>query len=237
MDKLKRDKALQCLAAASLPASEDLVKAAAVQEHLFTMQMVNVYNLPFKILRDYYKKYGYKYLKSTDTAHNDSIVLLNRCYPRPGYLIDKLIGVNTSDINLLEGRFADDLNDLKLVIKDDRLKEEVESTAAEQHLWDLSTAAGHKHWEYYFAHFLASAHFDEYSYLDWWGERTPNEVMTQAQQDRIAYWKRLQRAYLRNPENYMQEEPQYLPEYEGKYTNAMMYLKDEIVSPYADMLM
>lgn len=245
MDDLKRNKARQVLAAESLP---DLDKMYAIREHLWIMQMIYAYNLPFKILHDYFKKYGTKHQRA-DAAHNDSIVLLNRCYPRPGYLIDKLVYVPQKSVKLIEGVFADDLSDLKLTINDKELKTKAESTAAEQHVWDLRTAAGRKNWEYYFAHFLQSAHFDEYSHFDFWGEKSaPNGRTTQEQQDRIAYWKRVQSKYLRNPENYMQTEPPYLPEYDGKYTT-MMFICDNMhpsrlptlppdyKSAYADMPM
>ena len=195
---------------------KELEKAHALNVHLEAMQSVDTYNLPYAILKPYFKEYGL-YLKGYSAACKDGIVLINPLYPKPGYYQADLVGVDwyiDSHYNLnplvriIPGPFKDDLTsskfDLRTYIQEgSELREKIDKKATEQITWDLSTAAGRKVWEHEFAHFLNAADFDNYSTFDWWGKKeAPKEA-----EERINYWKSFQADYHMNPNKYRQEEP------------------------------
>ena len=213
MNDIQRQKAKEVVAANHLIDVKELEKLYALNCHLWSIQMIDKFNLPYRILLDYFKKYGYQYMKGGQAAVKDGIVLLNRCYPKPGYYMPDLIGVSMyikkDVLNPLvivrSGAFADDLTstnyDLRIDIAEgSELKAEIEAKAAAQHTWNLST----HEWEYEFAHFINAADFDCYTNFDWWGNKAaPNEE----QENRMNYWKSLQADYHMNPNKYRREEP------------------------------
>jgi len=216
MNDIQRQKALEAVSASNLIDVEELEKAHALDVHLWAMQNVDVYNLPYGILKAYFKEYGL-YLKGYEAACKDGIVLINPLYPKPGYYQADLVGVDwyidkhytiNPLIRIVPGPFKDDLTsskfDLRTFIQEDtELSQRIEAKAAEQITWNLKTAAGRKKWEYEFAHFLNAADLENYSCFDWWGKKqAPNEA-----EERINYWKSLQADYYKHPENYRQEEP------------------------------
>lgn len=218
MNEKQRQKAIEVLSTDRLPSIEELKQEAAFNRQLWAIQMIDVYNLPYRVLLDYFKKNGFDYMKCVGAACKDGIVLINPLYPAPGYYKADIVCVdwyvdNKYTINPLirieEGPFKDDLTsnkfDLRTFIQEDtKLSEEIESRAAEQMKWDLSTAAGRKVWEFEFAHFLNAADLDYYSDSDWWGDKqTPPGNAA----DRINYWKSLQADYHMHSEKYRQEEP------------------------------
>lgn len=241
MNNLQREKALSLLENeySQLPMflhdDETMRKEHALNCHLWAMQMVDVYNLPYRILYDYFIQYGYDYMKGWQPAERNGIVLLNRCYPKPGYYIPDLVGVSmyiskdvlNPDVYIDVGPFADDLTssnyDIRTLIKDGTaLKEEVEAKAAAQITWNLETAAGIQEWKYQFGHWLNGAQFNDYRTFDWWGKKTaPNE------EEKISFWKCLQADYYMHPENYRQEEPPFNPEDTDKYTLWKFYWNDK----------
>ena len=222
MNDLQREKALSLLddSYSSLPMfrfdEDELNKQHALNCHLWAMQMIDVFNLPYRVLYAYFSRYGYEYMKGWKAAEKDGICLLNRCYPKPGYYIPDLVGVSmyikkdviNPDVYIDAGPFKDDVTstkyDLRTLIKDGtELKAEVEAKAAAQITWDLSTAEGIKEWKYQFAHFLNAAQFNDYRTFDWWGKKTaPNE-----EEEKINFWKCLQADYYMHTDNYRQEEP------------------------------
>lgn len=216
MNDIQREKAKEAVSASNLIDFKELEKAYALNVHLEAMQSVDTYNLPYAILKPYFKEYGL-YLKGYSAACKDGIVLINPLYPKPGYYQADLVGVdwyidNHYNLNplvrIIPGPFKDDLTsskfDLRTYIQEgSELREKIDKKAAEQETWNLSTAAGRKKWEYEFAHFLNAADLENYSCFDWWGKKqAPNEA-----EERINYWKSLQADYYKHPENYRQEEP------------------------------
>ncbi len=216
MNDIQRQKALEAVSASNLIDVEELEKAHALDVHLWAMQNVDVYNLPYGILKAYFKEYGL-YLKGYEAACKDGIVLINPLYPKPGYYRADLVCVdwyidNHYNLNplirIIPGPFKDNLTsskfDLRTYIQEgSELREKIDKKAAEQETWNLSTAAGRKVWEHEFAHFLNAADFDNYSTFDWWGKKqAPEEA-----EERINYWKSLQADYHLHPEEYRQEEP------------------------------
>lgn len=237
MNDLQRQKAIEKLGEEDLSyyrlpmldtSSEQYKKEKAFKCHVWASKMIEVFNLPYRVLYDYFMEYGTEYLKGYISANNGKICLLNRCYPLPGYEKSKLIGVSCQAdyIDIQSGPFKDDLTssnyDLRFSITDESINAEIEAKAAEQHQWDLSTAAGRKQWAYYFAHFLGKADLSNYSCLDLFGKKEA----TSADNKRLDCWKSLQADYHFNPDNYMKEEPPYLPEYEDKYTLWKFYWND-----------
>lgn len=236
MNDLQKQKALEKLGEEDLSfyrlpmfeSSEQYKKEVAFKCHAWASKMIEVFNLPYRVLYDYFMEYGTEYLKGYAAAHNGKICLLNRCYPLPGYEKSKLIGVSchADYICIQSGPFKDDLTssnyDLRFSITDESINAEIEAKAAEQHQWNLSTAAGRKQWAYYFAHFLGKADLSNYSCLDLFGKKEA----TSADNKRLDCWKSLQADYHFKPDNYMKEEPPYLPEYKDKYTLWKFYWLD-----------
>lgn len=237
MNDLQRQKALEMLGEEDLSfyrlpmfgtSSEQYKKAKAFKCHVWASKLIEVFNLPYRVLYDYLMEYGTEYLKGHISANNGKICLLNRCYPMPGYEQSKLVGVSchADYINIQSGPFEDDLTssnyDFRVSIFDELINAEIETKAAEQHIWDLSTAAGRKQWAYYFAHFLNNADLKNYSCFDLFGKKEA----TNADLKRFDCWKSLQTDYYVSPDEYMNEEPPYLPEYENKYTLWKFYWLD-----------
>lgn len=228
MNDLQRQKAIEKLNEEgfeyNLPvldvSSEKYRKENAFKCHVWACKMIEVFNLPYRVLYDYFMEHGTEYLKGYQAAHNDKICLLNRCYPLPGYEESKLIGISchSNFLELQVGPYKDDLTssnyDLRFVITDESINSEIEAKAAEQHPWDLSTREGLNKWKYYFAHFLSNADLMTFSCLNLFGKKEA----TKEDYQRLECWLSVQADYHMNPDNFMQEEPPYLPEYEGKYT-------------------
>lgn len=237
MNDLQKQKALEKLGEEDLSyyrlpmldtSSEQYKKEKAFKCHVWACKMIEAFNLPYRVLYDYFMEYGTEYLKGYISANNGKICLLNRCYPLPGYEKSKLIGVSchADYIGIQSGPFKDDLTssnyDLRFSITDESINAEIEAKAAEQHQWDLSTQEGFEKWKYFFAHFLGKADLSNYSCLDLFGKKEA----TSADNKRLDCWKSLQADYHFNPDNYMKEEPPYLPEYEDKYTLWKFYWND-----------
>lgn len=236
MNDLQRQKALEKLGEEDLSfellpmfgLSEQYKKEKAFKCHVIACKMIEAFNLPYRVLYDYFMEYGTDYLKGCAAAHNGKICLLNRCYPMPGYERSKLIGISchADYINIQSGPFKDDLTssnyDFRVSITDESINAEIKAKAAEQHQWDLSTAAGTKKWKYFFAHFLNNADLLNYSCLDLFGKKEA----TSADMKRLDCWKSLQADYHLSPNKYMNEEPPYLPEYENRYTLCKFYWLD-----------
>lgn len=236
MNDLQRQKAIEKLSEEGfdykLPvldtSSEQYKKEKAFRCHVWACNMIEVFNLPYKVLYDYFMEHGTEYLKDYQAAHNEKICLLNRCYPLPGYEHSKLIGVSchADYINIQSGPFKDDLTsskfDFRVVITDESINAEIEAKAAEQHPWDLSTREGFKKWKYYFAHFIGNTDLTTYSCLNLFGKKEAKKEDNQ----RLECWLSVQADFHMNPENFMQEEPPYLPEYKDSYTLWKFYWLD-----------
>ena len=247
MNELQRQKALEKLGDddgyRSLPmflfTEEYWKKENAYYNHLWAIKMMDIFNLPFRILYNYFNEYGYRYLKCATAAHHDNIVLLNRCYPAPGYSEDGLMGFDWGDYDnigitngLVKGDPTSDKFDLITYIRNADMKAEAERKAYSQHTWDLETKEGIKRWEYEFAHFLKD--IEGYTYFDYFGTKgtilkkstlknpkhtkdTISDKSALKNQKRIIYWQQLSEAYNKNPESYRQEEPRF-DDYKGEYT-------------------
>lgn len=233
MNDLQRQKALEKLGEEDLSfyllpmfdtSSEQYKKAKAFKCHVWASKMIEVFNLPYRVLYDYFIEYGTEYLKGHISANNGKICLLNRCYPMPGYEQSKLIGVscNSDDINIQSGPFEDDITSSDCDFRVSIFNAEIEARAAQQHQWDLLTAAGRKQWAYFFAHFLNNADLKNYSTFDLFGKKEA----TSADMKRLDCWQSLQADYHLSPYKYMNEEPPYLPEYEDRYTLWKFYWLD-----------
>ena len=223
----QRQKAQRALDNSSLPMFDikRMEQENAYRTHIWACKMVEQYNLPYRILLAYFKQHGYEYLKNHGAAHDENIVLINRCYPLPGYTIADLPTIDwyirKNEINpfirIVSGPFDDDLTsskfDLRTFIDDEAINAQIEEATRKQHTWDLQTSEGIKAWEHEFAHFLADENFSTYTAFDWFGVKTSTP-----DNSKIKYWKKLQRDYRKNPDEYRQEEPPYLPEYANKYT-------------------
>lgn len=223
----QRQKAKQALLYSDLPMfnTKRWEQEHAYEVHLWACMMVKEYGLPYRILLAYFKKHGYEYLKCHGAAHNDNIVLINRLYPKPGYLAADLPTIDwyirkyeiNPIIRIESGPFPDDLTsskwDFRTFIDDDVINAQIDEATRKQHTWDLQTSEGIKAWEHEFAHFLADEDFSKYTPFDFFGEKssTPDK-------SKIKYWKKLQREYNKNPDDYRQEEPPYLAEYANNYT-------------------
>ena len=191
-------------------------KEDAYRRHIRAIQTIDEFNLPYRVLLNYYKKYPcYKDICPRE-AHYEDICVLNPNYPYPGFCCDDLEELGIDDTRVITGPYKDDVLsskfDLKVIPNDADRQAIIDKHCAELPTWNLSTPEGLKVWRYEFAHFLSTENFKEYRSFDFWGK---NITESPEHKQRISEWKTLQKKYLKNPTSYRQTEPLYC-NYEGK---------------------
>lgn len=175
------------------PIEDDFKKQVAFSNYKTALKWVSEYNLPYRISMDYLKNYSKQY------------VHINPCYPYPGYPISKLMHLRQDEFSLHNPSDTPTENgyQLNLTPIEPSKRQQINELCESLRPWNLSTAAGRKQWEYYFAHFFYTVNFDEYKTFDYFG-RPQRE---KGDNDKIAYWKLLQASVHITPERYMEEEP------------------------------
>lgn len=191
-------------------------RKVAYERHLKACAWVDTYNLPYRVSMDYMKRYG----------HHSGVVLINPCYPLPGYPAAELLTLSHDDLDtdnpdvyrIEQGRRV------YLMKLFDTPKEEVRQRV-EQHNkrfrpWDLDTDDGRRVWELEFAHFLTGYDIDAFSMFDMFGRMDADETALRA---RKRYYKGVLDRFNSGNGAYRTSEPPYLPGYEEQYT-AQEYL-------------
>ena len=213
-----------CSVSAALSLSESFAdkfdKEIAFSNHLKAVEWVEKYNLPYRISLDYLKNYSKQY------------VHINPCYPYPGYPIAKLMHLRQDEFSLHDPADTPTENgyQLNLTPIEPSKRQQINDICNQLRPWDLSTVAGRKQWEYYFAHFFYTANFDDYKTFDYFG-RTQRE---NGDNDKIAYWKLLQAGVHITPERYMEEEP-LAKDYDLTEYSLMKFVPDWEVMPMMEM--
>jgi hypothetical protein len=186
---------------------DNFEKEIAFDNHLKAVSWVEKYNLPYRLSLNYLKAYDRQY----------GVVAINPCYPMPGYPKAKLIHLKPDEILLYnpedkptpDGKYY-----LNLTPADESTRQRIAENNKTFAPWDLSTAAGRKQWEYYFAHFFYHVDFPKYRTFDYFGRTQRAKGDT----ERIEYWKMLQADIHISPERFMESDP-LLSEYnEADYT-------------------
>ena len=187
----------------------DLEKAQALENHKKAQEGMRKYCIPYRICLDYYK-----------APFNDEVVRLNPCYPLPGYEIDKCIRVSSNDF---EPKQRADNRPLKLdeIFSVDTIKEEkraeVIRVISECKPWVMFD----NEWERIFLHFLKGYEVDKFTEFDLFGtkgEIHPGDIGLLRH-----VYKRLQKKYLDNPNDFIQNEP-LLSDYDPDLYNSEPYI-------------
>ena len=218
MTEKQREKAIQAL----LEKREaDLQRQHAYKVRQKALKWIKKYNLPYRVSVDYLKKYGL----------NSGIVLINRCYPLPGYPRADLLTITPDDLNRdLETLFTQEPGkllkyDMKLFrTPKPEVKERIEQHNRQFHTWDLETDTGLESWEHEFAHFIVPYDIDSFTVFDMFGTVDASENALYA---RKRYFKGIIDRFNSANGAYRASEPPYLPEYADKYTTNTFVLDFE----------
>lgn len=178
---------------------KEIEKKYALYTHLGNVETSGIYQLPYKVVKDY-----------NATCIEKGHAFITDVYPLPGYPSDERPIFNyPGDFNV----------DIPVYGGGDSiyLKEEHQRTLTaftEQYEKDFNDA---KTWDYYFLHLLQGYDFDSFTIFDFYGEN--REEMTQADlQLTKNYYKRKQKQYTENPGDYLNVEPTYTDKERNKYT-------------------
>lgn len=174
----------------------DFEKKIAFNNYLTAIEWIELYNLPYRVSLDYLKGYN----------KENGFVLINPCYPFPGYNVNDLIHLKPDEVTPHDPSKKpnkDGSYDLCLTPINAETRQQIKEHNKKLRPWDLSTAAGLKQWEYYFAHFLNGADLNALDTFSLFGTKEAPKGAT----DKINYWKALQADYHMHTDKYMQDEP------------------------------
>ena len=195
---------------------KEIEKKYALYEHLATIEEVEKYKLPYRVLIDQKKNIiGKGYTQVSDT------------YPLPGYpKADRPIfnyPIDYIDDNpTYKGADSEKLKDAN---------KQVLLSFIDKYRHDWSNADTNE-WDYYLIHLLANYDFDSFTVFDFYGE---NKEIPQADLDLLRkYYKRKQKQFTDNPSKYFNNEPTYTNEERKKYSFSTHLVKysDEVIKKY-----
>lgn len=171
----------------------DIEKSMALERHKKAQEGMKQYGIPYRICLDYYK---------ADT--NKDTVSLNPCYPLPGYEISKCVSVTTEDF---EPKQRTDNRPLRLeeIFSVDTLKEEKKQEVLKAISTCRTWVILDTEWERIFLHFFKGYDIGSFTEFDFYG--TKNTVEPGDIQLLRNVYKRLQKKYQENPNDYLQSEP------------------------------
>lgn len=183
-------------------------KEIALSNHEKAIEWISIYNLPYRI--------SLNHLKGSSRDY----VGINPCYPYPGYNVNDLIHLSPNEFaahDPTKPPNKDGSYDLCLTPINAETRQQIKEHCEKLRPWNLSTPEGIEKWKYYFAHFLNEADLNDYDSFDWFGVKVAS--YSPEQNHKISFWKCLHADYYLHPDNYMQEEPPYLPSYDNEYTH------------------
>ena len=189
-------------------------KEIAFSNHLKAVEWVEKYNLPYRVALNYLK----------DFDRFNGFVHINPCYPMPGYPKDKLIHLKPDEVLLYdpeESPTPDGYYHLNITPIEEETRQRIAENNRTFAPWDLTTAAGRKQWEYYFAHFLYCEDFSKYKTFDYFGRTQRGK----GDNDRILYWKNLQASIHITPDKFMENEP-LLSDYNKEEYSDLPFIPD-----------
>ena len=200
-------------------ATDNLRKQQAFDHHNTACKWVTEYGLPYRVSLDYLKTH----------SKDDGIVLINPCYPLPGYPVDGILTITGADL---------DYDNPNLYTVDEKgvrtykselfyspnagAAEEIRVHNLQFRTWDLETVDGLTAWEYEFAHFLDGYDIDRFTAFDTFGRGNVSDNALDAFKRTL---KAIQHRFKANKQSYRTSEPVYLPEYDELYTVAAFKLK------------
>lgn len=186
----------------------DFEKKIAFDNHLKAIEWISIYNLPYRVSLDYLKGSSREYVQ------------INPCYPFPGYNVNDLIHLKPNEFTPHDPSKPpnkDGSYNLCLTPINAEVRQQIKEQCEKLRPWNLSTQEGKEKWKYYFAHFLNAIDLESYNSFDWFGVKVA--AYTEEQNKKINFWKCLQADFFIHPEDYLQEEPPYLPSYDYEYTH------------------
>ena len=199
-------------------AVDEIEKKYALYEHLATIEEVEKYHLPYRILKDHKKD-----------RFNKGYADIGNLYPLPGYPRDKrpLFNYpNDYDTDVIEYMGGDS----------SKLKAEHKQT-----LYDFIKTYSHNYddwlennsvWRYNFLHLLAPYDFMTFTVFDFYGDK---REISQADLSLLQKtYTRFKDEYLSNPGAYLQDEPTYTDQERKQYTHTSHLVKydEELVNAY-----
>lgn len=197
--------------------TDQLKRSHAYKMHQKACKWVHKYNLPWRVSMDYLKRFDL----------TSGVVLINECYPLPGYPITELIHITLADI-ANNPACIEILPDGKKKLKPQALDtlppdlaDVIEEHNRKYRPWDLETAAGRDSWEREFAHFLDNYDFDSFSCWEMFGTSDLPESELYA---RKRYYKDVLQRYRSAKSSYRANEPPYLAEYADTYTTRKYFV-------------
>ena len=200
---------------------EQIKRHHAFMMHQKARKWVTKYNLPYRISLDYLKQY--------DLA--SGIVLINECYPKPGYPKDGVLhlGINDMDVNNpdcyeeRDGKRIQNINTFKTPLP--AAAQKIEMNNQRFRTWNLQTEEGREEWERQFAHFLDGYDLDSFSSWDMFGvPDAPDDVLEALRRYLKGVLLRYRDSKTASRTSYRTEEPPYLPEYDELYTTQKFLL-------------
>jgi hypothetical protein len=191
-----------------------------------------VYALPYRAYYDYLRKRA---------KEPSNTLMINPCYPEPGYPIDGIIRVTKSDFEIpkeaIESSPGEDLyiyNYLK-----PEIKAQVDAIINRFSPWHNATTFSPE-WKKIFLKFIKDYDFDTFTCFDFFGAtigeiNDPEIGLVDESQIEVckAVYKRLADEYKENPERYEYQEPIYHEEYGYLYQDTpftMLMSKDEALA-------
>ena len=200
-------------------ALDDFKKGNAFERHQKACKWVFEFNLPYRVSLDYLKRY----------KAADGVVMINRCYPLPGYPAAALLTLTPGELDEQNPDTykvdPDGRKVLNMKIFDtplQNIEEKIQENLRQFWTWDLETPEGLQAWELEFAHFLDGYDIDSFTAFDMFGRPDADE---NALYERKRYYKGVLDRFKHSKNAYRQNEPPYLPEYAEKYTDKRFILK------------
>jgi len=175
---------------------EDFVKHRALKRHKRALEVWKMYGIPYKCTLDYLKK------------DLQDVVLLNDCYPLPGYPKD----VKKIIVHVPQDTLPNELTP----------NEEKQAEINEYARQFIKYQRFDEEWKYRFLHFLDNYDFSLFTAFDFTGM---NEDISLSDLNLLRnVYTRLQAEYKSNPTDYINTEPVYLDEYKEQYTSTLYEL-------------
>ena len=182
-----------------------------------------IYKLPYRVYYDYLRKRAFA---------PTNRLMLNPCYPEPGYPIDGIIQVLENDFEIPQELLNGSRDNLYVYqyLKPE-IKTQVDAIKRRFCSWDSPDVFNEK-WKSIFLKYLNGYDIESFSCFDFFGA-TLNELddpelglIDESQIEMIrAVYLRLQGEYMENPSKYEYKEPYDAEEYSYLYTDCPFALK------------
>lgn len=205
------DQTMKAIKALAKSKGENPEKRLALELHKKAKrEAFKIYHLPYRCY--------YDYLKSR-ADHPGNKLMLNPCWPNPGYPIDKVIIVNKEEFDISK-ELANGSRPFEEVYSYDHLKPEVkEQVELIRNRFCPWGELFSDTWKKYFLKFLNGYDFTKFTCFDFFGATLgevdlDGEIIDESQIGLLqSVYERLQKEYKENPSKYNYEDPLSCEEY------------------------